>query len=272
MQPPSYVGRFAPSPSGPLHLGSLVCALASYLDAKKNNGIWFVRIEDIDSSRCKDSHAYDIIETLESYNLLSEKDITWQSKRSNFYQKTLDNLLLKNDVFPCNCTRQQLQQQLHTTLCHADPSKPHSWRLKLPDRTLTFEDQIQGKCTSDLLNDIGHPILKRKDADFSYLLSVVADDHYQGVTHVVRGMDLLDTTAVQIHLFSTLGWQAPYYAHIPLVTDKQKQKLSKQNHAPAILKGDTATLINALQHLNIKVRGYNNIESILEQAVDLWHK
>lgn len=271
MKSSTYVGRFAPSPSGPLHLGSLVCALASYLDAKQNNGIWFVRIEDIDSSRCKDSHTQDIITTLESYGLISEKDIVLQSHRSAFYQQTLDTLLAKDEAFPCNCTRQKLQQQRHTELCEADTSLPHSWRLKSPDTRLSFQDNIQGKCSSALLDEIGHPILKRKDADFSYLLSVVTDDHLQGVTHVVRGMDLLETTAIQIYLFSLLGWQAPQYAHIPLVKNEHQQKLSKQNHAPAIPKGDIETLLNALQYLGIIIKNnQNDVVSILREAIPLW--
>jgi len=267
----SYVGRFAPSPSGPLHLGSLVSALASYLDAKKHNGTWFVRIEDIDAKRCKSEYALDIIETLESYHLISEKNIVAQSSRHHFYQTSLDHLTNSDSIFACNCTRQQLHKHLHTNVCHADQSHPHSWRLRVPNQHIKFTDRIQGEKTYNLLGELGHPILKRKDQDFSYLLAVVIDDHLQHVSHVVRGMDLIDTTAAQIYLFSKLGWKAPQYAHTPLVNDKKKQKLSKQNHAPAIPKADKKTLQAALKHLNIEVNDKSNIQSMLEQAINKWH-
>ena len=267
-----YVGRFAPSPSGPLHLGSLTCALASYLDAKKNDGIWFVRIEDIDSSRCKKEHTTSIIETLNSYQLISDTDITLQSDRQSLYQATLNKLTLQNSTFPCNCTRQQLSQKLHTSYCQSDTSKSHSWRLKSPNKELAFTDLIQGQIKSNLLNEIGHPILQRKDNEFSYLLSVVVDDHNQGVTHVVRGMDLLKTTAIQIYLFSSLGWTPPSYGHIPLVKDAALQKLSKQNHAPAIKNGCIKTLLLALKHLDITPTETKDIGTILQQALLQWKR
>lgn len=265
-----YIGRFAPSPSGPLHLGSLVTALASYLDARKHQGKWLIRIEDSDIDRCKDEHAIDIIDTLESYNLISDEKIITQSHRHHLYQKQLDHLTSHGLTFPCNCTRQQLHQQLHKTICQSSIEKPHSWRLKLPDQQVSFVDQIQGPQTYTLLSEIGHPIIKRKDSNFSYLLAVVVDDHLQNITHVVRGMDLIDTSAAQIHLFSTLGWTPPQYSHIPIVRDKQHRKLSKQNHAPAIPKSDKTTLQIALRHLHIEVSMKNSIPDILESAVEKW--
>lgn len=266
-----YVGRFAPSPSGPLHMGSLVCALASYLDAKKNSGTWFIRIEDIDENRCKSEYTQDILETLASYTLTSETEVVIQSHRHPLYQKTLDSLSQKNITFACNCTRKQLHNTLHNSICQGLTTLPHSIRFNMENEELSFVDKIQGKKYINLLNDIGHPILKRKGNNFSYLLAVVADDYDQGVTHVIRGMDLLGTTPSQIHLFKKLGWQPPEYGHIPLVMDQEERKLSKQNHAPAIPKGDTQTLKAALAYLKIETDDSTNIKSTLDQAIDKWN-
>ncbi|TBR37610.1 tRNA glutamyl-Q(34) synthetase GluQRS [Marinomonas agarivorans] len=267
----SYVGRFAPSPSGPLHMGSLVCALASYLDAKQNDGAWLIRIEDIDAERCKDEHVSDILDTLASYQLLPDQPVVKQSDRQGAYNDCFGQLLQTNAIFPCNCTRQQLQKKGHQFICEADLHTPHSWRLTLSDNTVHFNDLIQNSVSLNPLTEFGHPIIKRKDNGFSYLASVVIDDYLQGITHVIRGMDLLSSTATQIQLFSQFGWNIPLYGHIPLVMENSV-KLSKQNHAPAIPKGNVDTLKQALAHLKIPSEEQTNIPLILQQAIRDWDR
>lgn len=268
----SYVGRFAPSPSGPLHLGSLVSALASYLDAKHNHGKWLLRIEDVDSQRCKPEHSQDIINTLHSYHLCSDTPILFQSQRKEHYQTHLETLISHDRAFPCQCTRQALKQTQgkHPHICQANTQEPHSWRILSSAEDICFFDRLKGKQKQNPLHQIGHSIVKRKDLDYAYLLAVVVDDHLQGVNQVVRGSDLLETTAAQIHLFKALNWQPPHYCHIPLVTDEKQLKLSKQNHAPAIKKADIKTLKSALRHLNQPIYEGDNIAETLEFAIQHW--
>lgn len=268
----SYVGRFAPSPSGPLHLGSLVSALASFLDAKHHHGQWLIRIEDVDSQRCKPEHSIDIIETLESYQLISDAPVIYQSQQSAVYQSHLNTLIDKGLAFPCQCTRQALKQVggIHHHLCQADTHAPHSWRVLSDMDAVNFHDRLQGKQTQHPLNENGHSIIKRKDQDYAYLLAVVVDDYQQGINQVVRGTDLLSTTATQLNLFKAFGWQAPNYCHIPLVFGENKLKLSKQNHAPAIKKADLATLKLALKHLNQPLSDSHNISDTLTHAIQNW--
>ena len=269
---PSYVGRFAPSPSGPLHLGSLVSALASFLDAKHHGGKWLIRIEDVDSQRCKPAHSIDILDTLASYQLTSDAPVLYQSQQTEHYQSLIDQLIHHNLVFPCQCTRQELKHLNgpHTHICSSDITKPHAWRLISHNTDISFLDKRQGMQTQNPLQQIGHSIIKRKDLDYAYLLAVVADDHFQGITHVVRGYDLLDTTAAQINLFNTFEWNAPQYCHIPLVTDDNQLKLSKQNHAPAIPKANLETLKHALTLLNQKIGPPQTIQTTLDFAIKNW--
>ena len=269
---PSYVGRFAPSPSGPLHLGSLVSALASFLDAKHHGGKWLIRIEDVDSQRCKPAHSIDILDTLASYQLTSDAPVLYQSQQTERYQSLLDQLIRQNLVFPCQCTRQALKHLNgpHTHICSSDIKKPHAWRLISHNKDISFLDKRQGMQTQNPLQQIGHSIIKRKDLDYAYLLAVVADDHFQGITHVVRGCDLLDTTAAQINLFNTFEWNVPQYCHIPLVTDDNQLKLSKQNHAPAIPKANLETLKHALTLLNQKIGPQQTIQTTLDFAIKNW--
>ncbi len=268
----SYVGRFAPSPSGPLHLGSLVSALASYLDAKHNRGKWLLRIEDVDSQRCRPEHSQDIIDTLHSYQLYSDVPVLFQSLQKKHYQTHLDTLINRGRAFPCQCTRQALKhfQGKHPDICQANTQEPHSWRILSSSEDVIFLDRLKGEQKQNPLHQIGHSIIKRKDLDYAYLLAVVVDDHLQGVTHVVRGCDLLDTTAAQLNLFKEFNWQAPRYCHIPLVTDENQLKLSKQNHAPAIKKADLNTLKTALMHLKQPVFKGDCIEETLQFAIKHW--
>ncbi|MCV2404107.1 tRNA glutamyl-Q(34) synthetase GluQRS [Marinomonas sp. C2222] len=269
----SYRGRFAPSPTGPLHFGSLVCALASYLDAKKHKGTWLIRIEDVDQTRCKPLFTEQIIATLHSYLLFSDEEILTQYSRSPIYESFLSELKDKNVLFPCNCTRQQLSQfqGLHPKPCDSTQQKPHSWRLEASHAIYQIEDPIQGTLIfkGDLKNN--STVLKRKDDFFSYQLAVVVDDHLQEITHLVRGADLIETTAQQLHLYHLLNWTPPHITHIPLITNSKGDKISKQNHAKAVKNGDLATLIRALHYLGIDISSATTISDALEDAIEKWN-
>lgn len=218
-------GRFAPSPTGPLHLGSLVAAVASFVDARSLGGRWLVRIEDVDTPRTVPGAADAILRTLESYGLFWDGDVVYQSQRTALYEDAL--LRLGPAVFGCACTRQD-------PVCHCAQGlslgrAARSVKVRWP----------KGEAF----------VVKRADGLFAYQLAVVVDDAAQGVTDVVRGADLLDSTPRQMHLQRLLGYPTPRYLHVPVVTDAAGDKLSKQTRAPAIPPGDEATLRTALQLL-----------------------
>lgn len=267
-----YRGRFAPSPTGPLHFGSLVSALASYLDAKKRQGSWIIRIEDVDGTRCKPSFSKQIIETLHSYQLISDEPIRVQSQHSDIYEQHLFELKKRQAAFPCNCTRQSLTQYNgnHPLECQSSISKPHSWRLKASSAVYQCQDNIQGTLlfTDDLKSNC--PVLKRKDGFFSYQLAVVVDDHLQDISHLVRGADLIETTAQQLHLYDLFGWTPPKFCHIPLITNHFGDKISKQNHAKAIENGHLETLLRALHYLKIDLIRPSSIAEAISLAIEAW--
>lgn len=235
-----YVGRFAPSPTGPLHMGSLVTALASYLDARHHQGQWLVRMEDLDPPREIAGASDAILASLEQHGLHWDQSVEFQSQRSHYYEAALEQLTNKGLLFPCLCTRAQLNgaNRLHQGVCDTDidaiEHKPYALRLAVDDKTRVFTDQLYGEQTQHLLRDVGDITLKRKDALFAYQLAVVVDDAAQGITHIVRGADLLDSTLRQIYLQECLNLPTPNYCHLPLLTYPCGQKLSKQNQAPAI--------------------------------------
>ncbi|GGN30302.1 MULTISPECIES: tRNA glutamyl-Q(34) synthetase GluQRS [Marinomonas] len=268
---PLYRGRFAPSPTGPLHFGSLVSALASYLDAKKNHGSWVIRLEDVDGTRCKTEFAEQIVTTLHSYQLFSDENIRIQSQHSDIYEHYLSLLKQHGHVFPCNCTRQSLAQNdgNHPLECNSSIKKPHSWRLKASSTVYQCQDRIQDTLifTDDLKNS---PVLKRKDGFFSYQLAVVVDDHLQNITHLVRGADLIETTAQQLHLYHLFGWTPPSICHIPLITNRIGDKISKQNHAKPIENSHLPTLLRALHYLKIDLNAPTTIAEALSQSVEAW--
>lgn len=243
---PGYVGRFAPSPSGPLHFGSLVSALASYLDAKANCGKWLVRMEDLDPPREQPGAASAILQTLDDHGLHWDGDVVYQSQRSDAYQDCLDALLQARLAYYCTCSRQDLAAMggIYNGRCRnrpVDHQQICSLRLKLydlPDRPtaeiIQFEDLIQGTQTQNLRTHAGDQILKRRDGFFAYQLAVVVDDIAQGITHVIRGSDLLEVTGRQLFFFDLLGAPLPQFGHVPLAIQTNGQKLSKQNHAKAI--------------------------------------
>ncbi|MEN0035738.1 MAG: tRNA glutamyl-Q(34) synthetase GluQRS [Cellvibrio sp.] len=241
-----YIGRFAPSPSGPLHFGSLVSALASYLDAKANDGQWLVRMEDLDPPREQPGAASLILHSLEDHGLHWDGEVIYQSQRHHAYQQCLDALLNAGFAYPCACSRQALTSMGGIYNGHCRTHQPAidqicSLRLKLydlPDRItsdeIQFDDVIQGVQIQNLRTGAGDQILKRRDGFFAYQLAVVVDDIAQGITHIIRGSDLLEVTGRQLFLFDLLSAPLPQFGHVPLAMQANGQKLSKQNHAKAI--------------------------------------
>lgn len=243
---PRYIGRFAPSPTGSLHFGSLVSALASYLDAKANSGQWLVRMEDLDPPREQTGAASAILQCLDDHGLHWDGEVIYQSQRSHAYQTCLDALLQAELAYQCICSRQDLSAMggIYDGRCRnrqVDSNQPCSVRLKLydlPDRVtaelIQFDDLIQGTQTQNLRTQAGDQILKRRDGFYAYQLAVVVDDIAQGITHIIRGSDLLDVTGRQLFFFDLLGAPLPQFGHLPLAIQANGQKLSKQNHAKAI--------------------------------------
>lgn len=273
-----YRGRFAPSPSGPLHLGSLITALASYLDAKHNNGSWLVRIDDLDPPREPAGAAQAILQSLESHGLHWDESVTWQSRRSAAYESALELLARHNKTFNCECTRQQCNSSgACQSSCQTHQSaltKPWAIRIARASGTqVTFKDKLQGLQAEKDYHFADNYVVKRKDGLYAYQLAVVVDDANAYVNHIVRGSDLLDTTARQIYLQRTLQLPTPTYCHLPVITNNRGQKYSKQNHAPALINKDAAhNLRQALTFLNQSTppADCHEPESILAFAREHW--
>ena len=243
--PERYTGRFAPSPTGPLHFGSLVCALGSYLDAVAHAGIWLVRMEDLDPPREMPGAAERILQSLHAHGLHSHSPIVWQSRRHSLYQQALDQLRAQDLVYPCSCTREQVRKAggHQRARCIGEQGE-YALRFHCAGASETFADFWQGEQTQTVGDD---PILKRKDGLYAYQLAVVVDDIEQGINCVVRGADLLDCTGIQRQLFRALDAEPPQFGHLPLVMNGSGQKLSKQNHAAPL--DDSLASENLLQAL-----------------------
>jgi glutamyl-Q tRNA(Asp) synthetase len=237
--PASYRGRFAPSPTGSLHFGSLVAALGSYLDARRHRGQWLIRIEDLDPPREVPGAADDILHTLEAYGFQWDGKVQYQSQRLTHYQEAMEELLSAEKAFPCTCTRSDIATSsrmgsggwVYPGTCRngvGTGSPPRSIRIRTHADPISFRDRIQGRYSQSLQQDIGDYVIRRADGLFAYQLAVVVDDAWQGVSHVVRGLDLLTSTPRQIHLQGLLDIPTPVYAHLPLVVDAAGRKLSKQ--------------------------------------------
>lgn len=266
----SYRGRFAPSPTGPLHLGSLLSALTSYLDARANGGEWLLRIDDVDPQRSLQTHADSILGTLEAHGLLWDGTVVYQSTRLDRYALTLKKLESIGAVFTCACSRRQIKEALSLpcTSCSL-AARSAARRLHLAGFRVEFEDRVLGLCRGDFRPILDEPVLMRRDGVFAYQLAVVADDHDAQITDIVRGSDLLNETFAQVAIYDRLGWKRPSYAHCPLVIDKTGRKLSKQNFAePLSDSGARASLARCLQWLGLPSDG--GIESMLAEAVDRW--
>lgn len=256
-----YRGRFAPSPTGPLHFGSLVAALGSCLEARARGGEWLVRMEDVDEPRCSAAAAAGILRTLERMGFAWDGEVLVQSRRKTRYAELLDVLRGKGLAYPCACTRRELADSaLAVDGGHVYPGtcrnglppgrSARAWRLRVDDAAVAFEDAIQGRVSQQLATEVGDFVLLRADGFFAYQLAVVADDADQGITHVVRGADLIDSTARQIRLQACFGFPTPEYAHLPVAIDAAGEKLSKQTRALPIDGGDdAATLLAALRFL-----------------------
>lgn len=260
---PPYRGRFAPSPTGPLHLGSLYAAVAGFLEARSRGGEWLVRIEDVDPQRCRPAHADAILRTLERYGLHWDGPVVHQSRRSAAYAAALDRLRQDGLLYACTCTRKSLQGQgrnvsgeiRYEGTCRGrskPPAAPHALRVRAPDCLIEFHDRLQGRYGHNLSHAVGDFILKRRDGAYAYQLAVVVDDAAQGISEVLRGIDLIESTPRQIYLQQLLALPRPTYLHLPVLVDAAGRKLSKQTHArPVECKAPGPTLswlLRALGH------------------------
>ncbi|HCK81737.1 MAG TPA: tRNA glutamyl-Q(34) synthetase GluQRS [Candidatus Competibacter sp.] len=247
-------GRFAPSPTGPLHFGSLVAALGSFLEARQQGGEWWVRIEDVDTQRARTGAAEAILRALDRYHLHWDGSVLYQSRRTDAYQTALERLFDAGLAYPCTCSRRELANhprardgspvypgRCRAGLGHAD--RPFAIRLRVTDTPLIFRDAVQGDYRQRLADDVGDFTIRRADGLFAYQLAVVVDDAAQGVTQVVRGRDLLDSTPRQIYLQQVLGLPTPRYAHLPVATDRRGRKLSKQTGATPLDPLDPSPLL-----------------------------
>ncbi len=231
------IGRFAPSPTGPLHFGSLVAALGSYLDAHAQQGKWLVRIENIDPPREDPTATSSILACLEAHGLFWHDHVQYQSQHSDRYEQALTTLSAAGHTYTCDCSRQAMQQAGRpdcVSNCRLNQKAHGAIRLRTHSTTVHFQDRLLGEITEVLADTCGDFVLKRRDHLYAYQLAVVVDDAYSGVTDVVRGSDLLDNTARQCYLHDVLGLQRPRYLHLPLAVAANGQKLSKQNHAPPL--------------------------------------
>lgn len=238
-------GRFAPSPTGPLHFGSLVAAVGSYLDAKSQGGEWLVRIDDIDRPRSVAGMADEILRTLEAFGLGWDGEIVHQSRRDALYRAALAELEKIGAVYPCACTRKEIADSaigrdgvaIYPGTCRtglAPGKSARAVRLRVDERMIEFEDGVRGRIRQQLDQEVGDFVVRRADGLFAYQLATVVDDADQGITQVVRGSDLLDSTPRQLYLQTLLGLPAPTYVHLPVAVNTRGEKLGKQTSAPAV--------------------------------------
>lgn len=253
-----YIGRFAPSPTGPLHMGSLVTAIASYCEAKIHHGQWLVRMEDVDATRAIIDADRLIYQQLQAFGMQWDGEVIYQTQRTSAYANAFAELQARHLIYPCTCTRKEiadsaisvgLEGSIYPKNCLRKPINPAlnpAYRIKTNDHTVTFHDAIYGVVSQSVSEAIGDFILKRADGYFAYQLAVVVDDHFQGVTHIVRGADLLESTPRQLYLQTLLGYTTPSYMHIPIVKNASGEKLSKHTQAsPIALDASHSGLIGA---------------------------
>lgn len=282
-----YRGRFAPSPSGPLHAGSAVAAVASFVDARARGGKWLVRIEDLDTPRNAPGAVETILGQLQALGMVWDDDIVFQSRRLHVYQSAFDTLLSLNCIYPCGCTRREIADSAvqHSSM-RADAERPYpgtcrlglpagrqalSWRVRVPQGVYRFEDRWQGWKEQDVARAVGDFVVRRADGIWAYQLAVVVDDAAQRITDIVRGEDLLASTARQNLLREILGYTQPTVLHVPLVTDPQGQKLSKQNGAKALdLTRPLEVLQQAWVDLGFERVAASNIETFWSAAMSVW--
>jgi glutamyl-Q tRNA(Asp) synthetase len=280
----AYRGRFAPSPTGPLHAGSLAAALASWLDARAQGGIWLVRIEDLDPPREVPGAAAAIVRTLARFGLEPDEPVVLQSRRGALYDAAFARLRAAGLVYPCTCSRKDaddaaraagLKPGVYPGTCRERPAGARShaaWRVRVPDATIAFVDRACGRYAQDLAREVGDFVVRRADGPWAYQLAVVVDDAEQGITDVVRGADLLDNTPRQIFLQRALGLATPRYLHIPVVTNERGEKLSKQTGARALTDDVRVELQRAAEHLGLPRIGADTREAFLMRAIELWRE
>jgi len=281
-----YRGRFAPSPTGPLHFGSLVAAVGSHLEARFHLGAWLMRMEDLDAPRTMAGAADDILRTLEACGLYWDGEVLYQSLRTAAYEEALTELQRIGAVYPCACTRREIADSalhgiegpVYPGTCRnglPEGREGRAWRVCTDDHAIAFDDALQGRIVQYLESDIGDFVARRADGIFAYQLAVVVDDAFQRVSHVVRGADLLASTPRQIHLQQLLGLTTPHYMHLPVAVNAAGEKLSKQTlAAPVDRKNPATALWHALQFLQQSPPSElqtEKPESILEWALQHWH-
>ena len=286
-----YIGRFAPSPTGRLHTGSLVAAVASYLDAKAHHGKWLVRIEDVDEGRTAQGAAESILAVLVQLGMHWDGDVLWQSRRKHLYQNAYDQLA--GNTYPCGCNRREIADSrlgtgpdggaIYPGTCRhglPDGRTARSLRVRVPDPAsvdeIAFQDRIAGHIVQHLASDSGDFVLKRADGYWAYQLAVIVDDAQQGVTDIVRGADLLDSTPRQIYLQRLLGLPTPRYLHVPVVRNEDGEKLSKQTGAAAVAPANDTELLTVLQasagYLGLTVSQTESLHAFWPAAIGAWSR
>jgi glutamyl-Q tRNA(Asp) synthetase len=283
-------GRFAPSPTGPLHFGSLVSAVGSYLQAKSQGGEWLVRIEDLDPPREIPGAADQILRTLEAFHLHWDGPVLYQSQRTEDYEEALNQLATAGHSFPCGCSRKTISGLVSNPDVKTGPLGPiypgtcrnglpatmtaRATRLRVAEKPVQFTDLVQGAMSVQLERDIGDFVIKRADGLYAYHLAVVVDDAYQGITQIVRGMDLLEATFPHLYLQELLDLATPQYAHLPIAVNQQGEKLSKQTHASPISPDQAGLMLaRALSFLGLSPDTgvlYEDPETLLGWAVANW--
>lgn len=282
---PPVIGRFAPSPTGRLHFGSLVTAVASYCDAKKQQGQWLVRIEDTDWQRCKAEHSEHILHTLDAFGLHWDHTVLFQSQRLELYHDALSTLINQQSAYACECSRKTLadyadknqsNRRIYPRLClnkQLDVTDKNI-RLVVPNTTMIFDDNIQGLININPQATLGDMVLQRRDGIVNYILSAAIDDAAQGVTQVIRGLDLLELTPVQITLANVLSLdKVNTYGHLPLALNADGQKLSKQTKAQAVCTNNIPEVLQRiLKALNQAQVEKDTPMKMLAQAVEQWDR
>lgn len=247
MTTPPYIGRFAPTPSGYLHFGSLVAALASWLDARAAGGRWLVRMEDLDPPREVAGAQAAILQTLYSYGLHWDGEVVYQSLRHDAYQQVIDRLLAQGLAYACTCSRKQLEpyQGIYPGTCRnaGHTTEDAAIRVRVPELLYRFEDRVQGVYSQHLGRESGDFVIRRRDGLYAYQLAVVLDDAWQGVTDIVRGADLLDSTPRHLYLQELLGLPQPRYLHVPLIIQPDGNKLGKSYRSPPLDPDQAAPLL-----------------------------
>ena len=280
-----YIGRFAPSPTGHLHIGSLLTAVASFIDAKAHNGAWLVRMEDLDKPREVKGAADDILRTLDAFSLHWDGCVVYQSQRHALYRAALDDLQRKNLLYPCYCSRKTVQENgtngidgiVYNGNCRFrqpnNTKKQSAWRIKTDNQPIVFEDKICGTQQQNIAQEVGDFVLLRADGQWAYQLAVVVDDNAQGITHIVRGSDLLLSCPRQIYLYQQFNFRLPEYAHLPLLTNTLGQKWSKQTLAPKLdLANKEYLLKQVLAYLGLPTPiPDENCNALLQWAILNWN-